>query len=209
MAPAASSAASPQAAFAPEFDVDGNGSPESLISYPKQGKQFSFFAKDELASQIVAIKKKYTDYHSFANADFHTIFPMVDENRDHKIVEEIQSVILVNNKGNGFSIRPLPFDVQSTMIFDLMPVDLNHDGFMDLLCGGNLYEVMPSIGRLDAGYGNVLMNDRSSNLKSIPPAESGFFVQGAVRKILPLKMGNRQAVVVIRNNQSPVLFEVK
>ena len=79
---------------------------------------------------------------------------------------------------------------------------------MDLILGGNITECLPQFGRLDASYGNVLINRGKRSFVEMPPAESGITVTGMVRDIawLPGKKENR--ILFLRNNDTTVMYRL-
>ncbi len=186
-------------------DFDQNAMPESLISYSQQGREFSFFNKDELAGQIVLIRKRFTDYHSFAMSSFKDLFPEL-KNVNHKKVDCIATT-LFNNRGDGsFELLDLPDEAQHSMIFAILPTDLGGDKKIDLMLGGNLLEVMPSMGRLDASYGHVLLNQGDLKFRSIAAQKSGFIAPGAVRTIQKINIAGTPNYLIVRNDASTILF---
>jgi hypothetical protein len=61
--------------------------------------------------------------------------------------------------------------------------DVNGDGKRDVITGGNLFTFPPQFGRLDASYGNVLINDGKGRLTWIEPKRSGISVRGEIKGI--------------------------
>jgi len=146
-------------------DFDQNSSPETLISCFRSGKEYSFFSKDELTSQLIYLKKKFTDYHSFASQTFDQIFQSALEDKSFKKVTQLQSRIFQNNGSGNFIAIDLPFEAQQSVVFALCAEDVNNDGLTDILLGGNLYETHPSFGRLDASYGLLMINQGKMEFK--------------------------------------------
>lgn len=188
-------------------DFDQNTTPEAIISYYVHHKEYSFFSKDELANQIVSLRKKYTDYHSFASTDFMAIFPGLKENKNHRTVTTMSSTVFKNDSHGKFEAIALPQNVQSSVIFSILPTDINGDHLTDLILGGNLFEVTPSLGRMDASYGHVLINKGNMEFKSLSGSESGLVVPGAIRDIKELKANNKAGYLIVRNGSGAVLFQ--
>jgi ribosomal protein L30E len=69
--------------------------------------------------------------------------------------------------------------------------------------------VHPSFGRLDASSSPILINDGKLNFKYLPPYQSGIFTQGAIRDIKSIKIQNAKAILMARNNDSPLIYTVK
>lgn len=190
-------------------DFDRNTAPESIISYWVNATAHSFFSKDELASQLILFKKKYTDYKSFSSKTFDEIFKEFNLKKDRKKITTTQSSILLNEGKNGFQIRALPFEAQQSILFTFLVEDFSNDQFPDILCGGNLFEVHPSFGRLDACTSPIFISDGKMNFKYLPPDQSGIFTQGAIRDIKSIKIQNGNAVLIARNNDSPLIYTFK
>jgi hypothetical protein len=46
----------------------------------------------------------------------------------------------------------------------LFPLDINNDGYIDLVLGGNQYEFKPQFTRLDSNFGSVLLGKKKGVL---------------------------------------------
>ena len=90
-----------------------------------------------------------------------------------------------------------------------MPVDVNQDGFIDLVVGGNEFGFQPQMGRLDASDGDVLINDGKGNFSVLPESFSGIDLPGQTRDIVLLNRKGNTAVLFLQNNELPVLYELK
>jgi hypothetical protein len=56
-----------------------------------------------------------------------------------------------------------------------LPLDINNDGYIDLVLGGNQYEFKPQFTRLDSNFGSVLLGKKVFYLENYN--ESGFFLK--------------------------------
>jgi hypothetical protein len=56
-------------------------------------------------------------------------------------------------------------------------MDVNKDGILDIVLGGNQYEFKPQFSRLDTNFGSVLLGNKR-NLFMDPYSKSGFFMKG-------------------------------
>ncbi len=52
--------------------------------------------------------------------------------------------------------KSLPLEAQFSPVYAAEAGDFNDDGNLDILLGGNLYNVKPEVGRYDASYGSFL-----------------------------------------------------
>jgi enediyne biosynthesis protein E4 len=177
-------------------DFDGNNDTEPIVTYMKQGKEYTFFGKDELTSQMPSLKKQFLEYRDFAKTDFKNIFPKekIDKATKHEVVT-LASVIVENNGKGQFSIKNLPSEAQTAPVFAIAMWGKN------LVLGGNLYEAQPAIGRMDALQGVLLQNNGKCNFSSIKPTESGFVTDGAVRD---MHFFNNGKYLLIGNNNGKV-----
>jgi hypothetical protein len=57
-------------------------------------------------------------------------------------------------------------------------MDVNGDGKMDLVIGGNFYATDAQLGRYDASIGAVLIGDGTNTFQVVSPPDSGFEIPG-------------------------------
>jgi hypothetical protein len=113
-------------------------------------------------------------------------------------------------KGNGqFEIQRLPNEVQFSSLNAMVSIDVNADGKLDLVMGGNQFGFLPQFGRLDANYGLVLLNQGKRKLKVLDDKQSGLAITGQVRDMLLIQQPKQKGVLFIRNNQFPVYMKIK
>ena len=113
------------------------------------------------------------------------------ENSIQKTVNIQESVIAVN-KGNGkFEIQILPKEVQFSCVNTILTMDVNNDGILDLILGGNQYEFKPQFSRLDSNYASVLLGNKNHTFSWSPYSKSGFFMKGEVKHLNTIKNKNK------------------
>jgi hypothetical protein len=112
------------------------------------------------------------------------------------------------NDGSGkFTLKSLPTCAQVSPVFGIDARDLDGDGKLDLLLGGNLYGVKPEAGRYDASFGTVLQGDGKGGFSEMSPAKSGLKVDGEIREIITLKGRENDIIVIGRNNASVITLK--
>jgi len=89
------------------------------------------------------------------------------------------------------------------------PCDINGDGYTDLVLGGNLYEFLPQFERLDASYGDVLINNGKGAFSFTPQQKTGLQVQGEVRDIAAIETKKGKQLLFLRNNDYPVMYRMR
>lgn len=190
-------------------DFDNNRSTDPIISHYQNGIQYPFHNLDELAGQLVQLKKEYRTYRAFSKENFSTIFPnKFLEGAFQKEVKTL-STSYFKNKGNAiFEQEALAQSAQLSPIQSILCGDFNRDGFLDIILGGNFYEVQANLGRFDASFGQFLKGDGKGNFESILPIESGLSIFGQVRDIKQVKLANgKNLILVARNDDKLQLFE--
>ena len=190
-------------------DFDNNGTIEQITTCTIDGKDMPLHLKKELSGQIPSIKKKNLSFADYSKKSIQEIFaPEVVSNSIKKSVTMQESVIVIN-KGNGnFQVKALPKEVQFSCVNTICVADVNKDGILDLVLGGNQYEFKPQFGRLDANYGSVLLGNKSGTYSWLPYNQSGFFVQGEIKHIKALKNKNNAfSILAVTNDNAPKIFK--
>ena len=191
-------------------DFDENGTIEQITTQTINGKDMPLSLKKELAVQIPSIKKKNLSFATYAQKSFQEIFkPEIVENSIKKIAN-IQESIIAINKGNGqFIIQILPTAVQFSCVNTICTADINKDGILDIILGGNQYEFKPQFSRLDANYGSVLIGNKNGKYTWMPYNESGFFLKGEVKHLKVIKnKNNRLYIIAVINENKPKIFKL-
>lgn len=191
-------------------DFDGDGQTAPLLTYQVNGSERPFEQLDEILAQIPDVRQHIRSYRDYAGKRPDELFDTQKlTDALQKDVRELRSMVLLNNGAGQFQSIAFPFDAQLFPVKAIHAEDLNGNGNLDLLIGGNIYDVKPSMGgRQDAGYGLVLTGDGSGHFTVKHHPESGFLVNGQTRYISPINFGNdRRGFVVARNNDTLKLFE--
>ena len=191
-------------------DFDRNSSIDPILSYYRNGVEFPFYGMDELAKQLVAIKKVYRTYKSYAQSTFREVF---DGDELHGAgrwqVQTFESLYLENQGDSNFLIKPLPDNVQIAPIYGFSVGDFDGDGHQDILAVGNFYGNQLRIGKFDASYGHFLMGDSKGNWEVVPPSRSGFAVGGEARDIRQLSTSSGEKIILVgRNNDRLKAFKL-
>ncbi|MEO6731911.1 MAG: VCBS repeat-containing protein [Ferruginibacter sp.] len=105
------------------------------------------------------------------------------------------------NRGDGkFSKHPLPVETQFAPVNSIVCTDIDNDGKMDLLLGGNEYQAEVMTGRYDASYGCYLKGDGKGNFLVIKPALSGFVLKGDIKDMKMINISNNKLILVAAIN---------
>ncbi|HTD92846.1 MAG TPA: hypothetical protein VK644_03500, partial [Chitinophagaceae bacterium] len=123
------------------------------------------------------------------------------------LVETLSSSVLINEGQLQFKLKALPLAAQFSRISAVIAGDFDSDGTGDLLLAGNFFPYTVRIGRADAGLG-LLMKGQDKDMHAITAAESGFYADGDVRKMVMLKTKTGRVVLIARNNDQLKMFRV-
>ena len=120
----------------------------------------------------------------------------------------METSLFINDGSGQFTRKSLPVEVQFSPVFAADVADYNGDGNLDILLGGNLYNVKPEVGRYDASYGSFLLGDGRGGFRNIPPKLSGFHLNGEIRDIMEVKTTTGEILVISRSNGPLQVFKV-
>ena len=191
-------------------DFDNNGTIEQIVTQNFDGKDYPIHQKKELTTQMVSLKKQNLKASEYAKKTLDELFPQeVFANSIKKKATIAESIIAINNGGANFTIQNLPPRVQLSCVCGITCTDVNNDGHLDIVLGGNNFEFKPQYSRLDANYGSVLTNDGKLNFKWQNYNESGFYIREEIKHIGKLKDKNgRTFIVTAINDGKPKIFKL-
>jgi len=166
-------------------DYDNNSFPEGIMTFQAEdGKDYPFALRHNLIDQMKGLKKKYPDFESFKSEDMVAIFTKEGLEKS-KVweVNQLKSVVLINDGNYSFSSVDLPKEVQFSCMYTSEVFDFDHDGDMDILFGGNQFNVVPEMGIYDGSFGVYLENQGDNNFKAYNNG-AGFHVKGEIRDFI-------------------------
>ena len=191
-------------------DFDDNGRLDKIMSKTVDGKDKPVFMKREVQDELPLLKKQNLRHSEYAKKTIPELF--TPEQLKKIVVKQINyaSSIIAINQGNGkFVIQPLPAMVQMSCAKAIVCNDLNHDGFKDLIIGGNEFNFQPQLGRLDANQGQILINDGKGNFKLLKSEISGLELRGMVRDIVAIPSKKGLNLLFLQNDAAPLLYQLK
>ena len=186
-------------------DFDDNNSIEQIITFKKNGKEFSISNKDELSKQLNYISKKFVSYKEFAGLEVNEIFTDETLNKNNLLeVNELRSLVLMSDSAK-YRVSILPKISQISPIKDIQHLDFNNDSNYDLMIFGNMTKVAPYFGSLDSNYGILLRGDGEGNLSYVDQSKSGLKIRGDVSKVLPLDKNRSKFVIGINDKNISII----
>lgn len=189
-------------------DYDNNGTLEQIITQSQNGKDYPIHQKQEMIEQIAVLKKQNIKASVYATKTVDELFPAaIFENSIMRQSSISESVIAINEGNGKFTIKKLPNRVQLSCICGITCADVNQDGNLDLIMGGNNFEFKPQYSRLDANYGNVLLGDGKMDFKWQDYSKSGFKIREEIKHLKQFKDAKGKTFIVTAiNNSKPKIF---
>lgn len=187
-------------------DFDQNGQAEQILTYYLEGREVPFANYAELTKQMVTLKKQYLYSKDFARATLEELFG--SEKLAQATTFEINTLSskYFENTGEGFTAQPLPPVLQFAPLKAAALFDLDKDGREEVVLGGNFYESNIEMGFYDANHGNVLSIGEGGSLQVSDL--KNLAIKGQVRHIVPIRIGNREAFILAKNDGKVQLIRV-
>jgi len=180
-------------------DFDNNNSIEQVIFQYNGDSAYTMSLKHDLVMQMPSLKKKYLKYNSYKNQTVNDIFSSNKIKTSTKnFIYDLETAVYINDS-SFFKKLSIPIEAQFSTTSAIHVDDYDHDGFKDILIGGNLYNVKPEIGRYDAQYGLLLLGN-NKKFKKINNNLSGIKFNGQTRDILNLNIQSKKVLFVLNNN---------
>jgi len=100
----------------------------------------------------------------------------------------------------------LPSLAQVSKIMVLRSEDVDKDGKLDVMIGGNFNGASMYQARYDAFFGLILKGDGKGHFKALVPTDTGFLQEGDVRDIQTVRTPKGPLYFVTRNNDYIQIF---
>ncbi|MEL6133018.1 MAG: FG-GAP-like repeat-containing protein, partial [Bacteroidota bacterium] len=182
-------------------DFDRNGSPEQLISVYNGGQSYPLALRQDLVMQMPGLKKQYLKYTSYKDATVDQMFaPQVMERTIKWSAQKMETSVWMSQPDGTYAWKTLPLEAQVAPVYGMLVEDLDGDGHLDILLGGNFSRAKPEIGIYAASYGTFLKGNGKGAFTFIPNKEVGLQIKGEVRDIVSIQTDKGKRIVVARND---------
>ncbi len=188
-------------------DFDQNGKIEQVFSVVKETNEYPIAQRIDLLKQLPYLAKKYPDFKSYAGQQIADIFTpeQLKSGLVYKM-QEFRSGVYWNEGNLVFKFEPLPKEAQYSVVMAFETLDINKDGKLDIICGGNQYNQKPEIGIQAASVGLAMTQTTDRKFESLQTSKSGILVTGETRGIVHLQTKTKEQLIFFLNNDSPKIF---
>lgn len=200
-------ASSPVKMFVKDFD--NNQTIDCILTRTVNKKDVTVFMKRDLTDQLPSLKKQNLKHQDFAGKSIQQLFTP-EQLKDCSILSfnTSESMIAWNEGNNKFTLAPLPLYTQFSSINAIQIHDINRDGNLDIVTGGNNFNLIPQLGKIDGSFGNVLLGDGKQNFSMASPLQCGLMAKGMIRDIVALKKGKQDGLLFLINNEQPLFYSL-
>ena len=188
-------------------DVDKNGAMEKIMSRTVAGKDVPVFLKKDLTDQVPSLKKLNLRHRDYAARSIQDLLGNDVEGAVTRQVNCTYSAIAINDGNGMFRLKPLPLELQLSSIQAICVADINGDGRPDIVTGGNFFDLLPQFCRLDASYGQVLINTGDGNFRATSGSERGMHIKGQIREIARISYMGANGFIFMVNGEKPLMFK--
>ena len=187
-------------------DFDENTQTETIVCTEKEGRYYPLLGLNELSSQLVNLRKKFTTYKSFSGKKIEDIFEnKILDKATILEVNELQSGYLKNENGR-FNFIPFQPELQVSPITTFLKYDFDKDGKQEIMAAGNYFGVQPFHGRLDSFSGALIINEKNVILGHHIGLD---FFQKSVRHLNIINLNNKSYLLVTINNDRTQVYKLK
>ena len=196
-------------------DFDGNGIVEPLFCYYIKDEEGGYqllpgISRDLWATQMPSIKKVYDKNELYAKGRMNNIF--TKEMMDGATVldcREVRSGWFENDHKGRFIFHAFPPLAQIAPVNAIVCMDVDGDGNMDIILGGNEYQAAVTTGRYDASYGVLLKGDGRGGFRAIGPGASGLILDGDVKDLKVVHSPEGRILVAAVNDGPMEAYRVR
>jgi enediyne biosynthesis protein E4 len=190
-------------------DFDQNGTVDQFLTRTVEGRDVPVFLKREITEQFPGLKKGNLKHSDYAKKSIQDLFAKpVLEQATERLFNYPSSVVAINEGGGVFKVKRLPVMVQLSSVNAVLPTDVNGDGKVDLVAGGNLFTFPPQFGRLDASYGHVLLGNGKGDFQWVEQRSSGLNIKGQIKDIKEFQTPQNHLLLITQNDGKPQMMKV-
>ena len=188
-------------------DFARNGSVEQILAAYNHGTSYPLALRDELLPALPDLRSRFPKYADYARATTKDVLTQAQltgaiEKRSYTFATSV----VHSNADGSFTLSALPDEAQLAPLDGIVAADMDGDGRIDLMLGGNFEGFRPEIGAMVSSRGLILRGKGNGRFAPLRPDESGVRISGEVRDIRRIRTSSGESWIVARNNDRPLVF---
>ena len=188
----------------------GNQTTDVVLAQRIDGTDYPLAGFTPLGQSIYPTAVKFPTYGSFARASVAQLFSPAQLQQALRYEVDTFASLYLHNDGRGtFTATELPTLAQIAPIRGMIATDVDGDAHLDLIVGGNLYDVEPNTPRADAGNGLWLRGDGRGHFAPVSASESGFLAPLNVAGLALVNTRAGRVVLVANTGDSVQAFRLR
>ena len=188
-------------------DFNGDGSVDQILSCYNDSVSYPLAMRDELARSIPYLEARFPRYSDYARATTKDLFTSAElSGAVEKDAYTFATSVVHANRDGTYTVVPLPAEAQLAPVYGIVARDVDQDGHLDLLLGGNFDGFSPEIGRMSSSNGLFLRGMGKGKFTPLLAVESGLRLPGQTRDIQRIRTARGELYLAARNNDRPLLF---
>jgi len=196
-------------------DFDGNGGYDLLVSnyaLAEDGtcREYPHNQRTDTEKQLISVKQIYPRHDAFGRATIDEIIANYPEAEVTVLRSNYLRSAWIENLGGGdFALHELPREAQVAPLFGLQLLDLNGDGYDDLIAVGNDYGTETGTGMQNALNGLVMLYaPDQKDFVAQPLGRAGLFVPGNGRSITVIDVAGQPVIVTAENRGAATAYQL-
>jgi hypothetical protein len=186
-------------------DFDKNGRSETVVACSKNGRYYPLMGLNELSAQMTFLRKKFTDYKSFAGKSMQEVFGGTAlESAQLFEVHTLASGYLLNNN-NTFTFTSFPGMLQTAPICAFVAYDFDGDNDEEVLAAGNYFGIIPFHGRFDGFGGGLIVDEKTYRSGATLGLD---LTMKSARHLNIIEVANKPYLLILFNNDDAQLYEI-
>src|SRR5690606_28411439 len=184
--------------YAEDFDSDQNI--DIMLSYAQNGEYYPVRGRECSSQQLAFIEDEFPTYNSFASAKVADVLGKENMQIAKELNAYTFATTIFQNENGYFRAKELPAITQLSSVNAIISEDLNKDGKLDLILGGNMYGSEVETPRNDASYGSILIQSDDYEFDVIDASSTNFFGEGDLKSMKSISIGNKYQAYIIGQN---------